>query len=146
MLALVPFRDAGVRARLYGVEIAKGLVAQARSEAAVHPARALALLDRAEDIAPSLSAIRVVRAEIGPLSGRRAGFRAPPIRSETPVITAINIALLVVVLAAVALVTVRRRRSGAGDEVVSEEESRGDSVTGRRAARPRMTKRPRSSP
>ena len=58
MLALVPFRDAGLRARLYGVEIAKGLVAQAHSEAAVHPARALALLDRAEDIAPSLSAIR----------------------------------------------------------------------------------------
>jgi hypothetical protein len=66
MLALVPFRDAGVRSRLYGVEIAKGLVAQARSEAAVHPARALVLLDRAEDIAPSLSAIRAVRAEIGP--------------------------------------------------------------------------------
>ena len=65
MLALVPFRDAGLRARLYGVEIAKGLVAQAHSEAAVHPARALALLDRAGDIAPSLSAIRVVRAEIG---------------------------------------------------------------------------------
>jgi hypothetical protein len=63
-LALVPFRDAGVRARLYGVEIAKGLVAQARSEYLSRPARALALLDRAEQISPPLSAIRTVRAEV----------------------------------------------------------------------------------
>jgi hypothetical protein len=65
MLALVPFRDAGVRARLYGVEIAKGLVAQARTEAPVRPDRALALLDQAEGIAPSLSQITEVRTEAG---------------------------------------------------------------------------------
>ena len=61
MLALVPFRDAGVRARQYGVEIAKGLVTQARTEVAVRPDRALELLERARDIAPSLSAITEVR-------------------------------------------------------------------------------------
>ena len=63
MLALVPFRDAGVQARLYGVEIAKELVTQARSEAPVRPAHALALLDQAEQIAPSLSAITEVRTQ-----------------------------------------------------------------------------------
>ena len=63
MLALVPFRDAGVRARQYGVEIAKGLVTQARTEVAVRPGHALALLARAQDIAPSLSAITEVRTQ-----------------------------------------------------------------------------------
>jgi hypothetical protein len=63
MLALIPFRDAGVRAREYGVEIAKGLVTQARTEVAVRPDLALALLDRAQDIAPSLSAITEVRTQ-----------------------------------------------------------------------------------
>jgi hypothetical protein len=63
MLALVPFRDAGVRARRYGVEAAKDLVAQARSEVPSHPSRALALLDEAEEIAPGLSEITEVRAE-----------------------------------------------------------------------------------
>ena len=62
MLTLIPFRDAGVRARLYGVEVAKGLIARAR--AAARPGRALALLNRAEDIAPSLSSIRAARAEV----------------------------------------------------------------------------------
>jgi hypothetical protein len=63
MLALIPFRDAGVRARQYGVQIAKGLVTQARTEVAVRPHHALALLDRAQDIAPSLSAITEVRTQ-----------------------------------------------------------------------------------
>ena len=63
MLALVPFRDAGVRARRYGVEIAKALVTKARTEVAVRPDRALALLERAREIAPSLSAITEVRTQ-----------------------------------------------------------------------------------
>ena len=63
MLVLVPFRDAGVRARLYGVEIAKGLVTQARTEVAVRPDHALALLDRAQEIAPALSEITEVRTQ-----------------------------------------------------------------------------------
>lgn len=65
MLALVPFRDAGVRARLYGVEIAKGLITQARTEAPVRPDHALALLDQAQELAPSLSEIAEVRTEAG---------------------------------------------------------------------------------
>ena len=64
MLALVPFRDAGVRARLDGVEIAKDLVAQARAAAPANPARALALLDQAKGFAPSLSVITAARAEM----------------------------------------------------------------------------------
>ena len=44
--------------------MAKALVAQALAEAAAHPGRALALLDRAEAIAPSLSAVRAARAEV----------------------------------------------------------------------------------
>jgi hypothetical protein len=64
MLALVPFRDAGVRARLDGVEVAKDLIARARAEAPARPGRALALLNRAEDVAPSLSSIRAARAEV----------------------------------------------------------------------------------
>ena len=64
MLALVPFRDAGVRARLDGVEVAKDLVARARAAASARPGRALALLNRAEEIAPSLSAIRAARAGV----------------------------------------------------------------------------------
>ena len=64
MLALVPFRDAGVRARLDGVEVAKDLVARARAAAPTRPGRALALLSRAEDVAPSLSSIRAARAEV----------------------------------------------------------------------------------
>ncbi len=63
MLVLVPFRDAGVKARLYGVEIAKGLVTQARTEVAARPDHALALLDRAQEIAPALSEITEVRTQ-----------------------------------------------------------------------------------
>ena len=63
MLALVPFRDAGGRARIYGVEIAKGLVTQARTEVAVRPDHALALLDQAQEIAPALSEITEVRTQ-----------------------------------------------------------------------------------
>ena len=63
MLALIPFRDAGVQARLYGVELAKELITQARTEAPVRPDHALALLEEAEAIAPSLSAITEVRTE-----------------------------------------------------------------------------------
>ena len=52
MLALIPFRDAGVHARLYGVELAKELITQARTEAPVRPDHALALLEEAEDDRP----------------------------------------------------------------------------------------------
>ena len=63
MLALVPFRDAGARARMYGVEIAKGLVTQARTEVAARPGHALQLLDQAQEIAPALSEITEVRTQ-----------------------------------------------------------------------------------
>ena len=53
-----------MRAPLYGVEIAKDLVARARATAARDPGRALALLDQAQDVAPALSAIRAAQAEI----------------------------------------------------------------------------------
>lgn len=64
MLALVPFRDAGVRARQYGVQAAKNLVDLARSVSRSRPAWARSLLVQAQALAPNLSEIAQVRAQL----------------------------------------------------------------------------------
>ena len=75
MRAIAPFRKARAKARGYATLAARTLVSQARGVYERRPARALELIDRASELAPTLASIETVRALA---ISRQQALSAPP--------------------------------------------------------------------
>ncbi len=82
MLAIAPFRDATAKARGYATLAAQTLVSQARGVYKSRPGRALELIDRASELAPSLASIETVRSLA--LSRQQALAAPPPAPAPAP--------------------------------------------------------------